>query len=180
VVHELEDEEVTMRVLVCGGREWTDKELIKQKLSLLDVELVIEGECRGADLLGREAAEELHIEVKPFPAKWAIHGRAAGHIRNQQMLTEGKPHMVLAFHDNIKSSKGTKDMITRALKAGIPTWLVSHNQEVIDNGSKLWELLLNQPLRSASFNVRVWSSSHVLGNWSRLTWQRGTIHELML
>jgi hypothetical protein len=64
-------------------------------------------------------AEELGIPVLSFPADWARFGRAAGPIRNQRMLDEGKPTLVLAFHNNIVESKGTKDMVKRARKAGI-------------------------------------------------------------
>jgi len=42
------------------------------------------------------------------------------------MLDEGKPTYVLAFHDNLAESKGTKDMVTRAKKAGIPVEVWSH------------------------------------------------------
>ena len=46
-------------------------------------------------------------------------GGAAGAIRNGQMLTEGKPDLVVAFHGNISISKGTKNMVEQATKAGI-------------------------------------------------------------
>ena len=36
------------------------------------------------------------------------------------MLDEGKPDTVVYFHDNIERSKGTKDMVSRAKKAGLP------------------------------------------------------------
>jgi len=35
------------------------------------------------------------------------------------MLDQGRPDIVLAFHTNINQSKGTKDMVERAKKAGI-------------------------------------------------------------
>ena len=55
-----------------------------------------------------------------FPAQWDKYGKSAGVIRNQQMLDEGKPDTVVYFHDNIERSKGTKDMVSRAKKAGLP------------------------------------------------------------
>jgi len=114
----------TSRVLVCGDRDWKARSLIHRYLAYMKIDVVIEGECRGADRLGKYVAKELGIIVLPFPAKWAEYGRAAGPKRNQQMLDEGKPTLVLAFHDDIHSSKGTKDMIKRANKAGIPVWLI--------------------------------------------------------
>ena len=117
--------EMNERVLVCGDREWTEKALIHRYLAYMHVEAIIEGEAKGADTLAKEVANELGIEVRPFPARWSQYGRAAGPIRNQQMLDEGKPTLVLAFHNDIHNSKGTKDMIVRANKATIPVWLIS-------------------------------------------------------
>lgn len=117
-----------MRVLISGDREWTDKKRIREYiLSRPDViTYVIEGEARGADTLAREVANELGIRVMPFPANWKRYGRGAGPKRNQQMLDEGKPDEVCGFHDDIRESKGTRDMLRRALAAGIKTLIVSH------------------------------------------------------
>ncbi len=109
-----------MRILITGDRNWTDKDKIRAMLSSVpDVEEVIEGEARGADTLGKEVAQELEIPVESYPADWSKYHKAAGHIRNQQMLDEGKPNLVLAFHSHIEQSRGTADMIRRAKKAGI-------------------------------------------------------------
>ena len=59
-----------------------------------------------------------------FPADWKKYGRAAGPIRNKQMLNEGKPDLVLAFHTNIENSKGTKSMIQIAKKSEIKIILI--------------------------------------------------------
>ncbi len=72
---------------------------------------MIESEAWGADTCARIAAEELNITVEKYPAEWNKYGQSAGSIRNKQMLTEGNPDLVLAFHANIESSKGTKNMI---------------------------------------------------------------------
>ena len=111
------------RVLICGDRNWVDIDLILRELSKIQqevgVEVVIEGEATGADSGGRFAAERLGIPVLKFPALWVKHGRSAGPIRNRQMLNEGKPTLVLAFHPFIENSKGTKDMVEVAIKAGV-------------------------------------------------------------
>ena len=110
---------MNMRVLVCGSRQWTDYRVIERRLQALPPEtVIIEGEARGADKTARKIAEHLGFEVKPFPADWIKFGLAAGEIRNQQMLDEGKPDLVLAF--SMPDSIGTKHMIRRAKKAGIP------------------------------------------------------------
>lgn len=112
-----------MKLLVCGDRNWTNGAAIMRELKRMKPQLVIHGGARGADTLAGEAAKSLGIKVKVFPAQWDKFQRAAGPIRNQQMLDEGKPNKVLAFHADIVSSKGTKDMLKRADRAGIPTKL---------------------------------------------------------
>ena len=95
------------------------------KLLQQQVTRVVEGECRGADLAGKAAAEKLGIPVSPYPADWSA-GRVAGMIRNTKMLLRGKPDQVWAFHDNIKDSRGTKDMMLQALRKKLPVYLVNH------------------------------------------------------
>lgn len=124
-----------MRLLVCGDRNWTNKELIRREVEGLRPDVVIHGAARGADVLGGMAARELGIEVIEFPAQWEKYGRAAGPIRNQQMLGEGKPTIVFAFNNKISESKGTKDMIRRARKAGLPVYLYTEPDGIIFNPS---------------------------------------------
>lgn len=105
-----------MRLLVCGDRNWTDKEIIRAALQKYDPEVVIEGEAPGADLLAREVALELGIDVVAFPANWTKYGKAAGPIRNGRMLKEGRPDFVLALHNDLRRSRGTIDMIRQTLR----------------------------------------------------------------
>lgn len=104
-----------VRILVCGDRNWKRMDIIERELKKFPPgTIVIEGEAPGADTLGRFVAEKLGFKVIPFPAKWHIYRRGAGPIRNQQMIDEGKPDLVLAFHEDISKSVGTKDMVNRA------------------------------------------------------------------
>ena len=114
-----------MRVLVCGSREWNNLDLILERLSSLPPEtILIHGGCRGADVMCGEVGKELGFNVLCFPANWDQHGRSAGPKRNQTMLDEGKPELILAFHNNIESSRGTKDMLARAGKHGLPIEII--------------------------------------------------------
>lgn len=110
-----------MRLLVFGSRHWTDEEAIAREIDsrLLDLECVICGMARGADLIGYKIAKDRGIPVEEYPADWNHYGRAAGPIRNQQMLDEGKPTEAVGFHEDIAQSKGTKDMVKRLKKFGI-------------------------------------------------------------
>ena len=55
-----------------------------------------------------------------YEAQWDKYGKAAGAIRNQQMLDEGKPELVVAF----PGGRGTEDMVNRAKKAGLGICLI--------------------------------------------------------
>lgn len=107
------------RVLICGDRDWDDENLIRQAIftRLAPGDVVIHGAARGADSMAGAIAREFGLKVEMFPAQWDRHGRAAGPIRNQQMLDEGKPDEIWAFHWDLSVSKGTRDMAIRGLKA---------------------------------------------------------------
>ncbi len=118
-----------MKLLICGDRNWKSFNVIYTSICRVAetqwIDLIIEGEAKGADLMGRKVAESLCIPCLQFPAHWDQWGRAAGPIRNRHMLKDGNPDLVLAFHDSIYSSKGTKDMITIARDHGVPVWLIN-------------------------------------------------------
>lgn len=111
-----------MKVLVCGSRNFNDAELMEDVLKQWDIREIIEGEARGADSLAREYAERHGLVCHKFPALWDQHGKAAGPIRNAQMLREGNPELVVAFRG--VNSRGTQNMINQAEKAGVPVYIV--------------------------------------------------------
>jgi hypothetical protein len=88
---------------------------------------IIEGDCRGADKISGFLARKHGLEVIPVPAKWNVYGLAAGPIRNQEMLDKYKPNLVVAFHNDIEHSKGTRDMVNRAIKAGIEVKIIKES-----------------------------------------------------
>ncbi len=90
-----------------------------QKLSDLHI---IQGGCKGADILAKSIAQEWGCQISTFAISrehWREYGKKAGPIRNKQMLDEN-PHIVLCFHNNLQHSKGTKNMFKQALKTNIP------------------------------------------------------------
>lgn len=126
------------RILVCGGRDFTNRDLMFKTLydlcdefglwsvkdeygnTLPDKVIIISGKARGADTLAIDWAVINWIDFEEYPALWEIHGRKAGPIRNQQMIDEGKPDIVIAF----KGGVGTQDMIRRARKHNIPVRII--------------------------------------------------------
>ena len=93
-----------MRVLVCGGRDYTNKEKVYTTLySICDEFAVVH--WTGLDV---------------YPADWERYGLSAGYRRNRQMLEEGKPDLVVAF----PGGKGTNMMVDIARKAGVPVRII--------------------------------------------------------
>jgi predicted polyphosphate/ATP-dependent NAD kinase len=86
----------------------------------LIIERYISGNARGADQLGEQWAKNHGFPVEVYPADWETHGRAAGVIRNQQMLETGVD-LLIAF----PGGRGTADMVRRARKAGVEVIEVS-------------------------------------------------------
>ena len=123
-----------MRVLVCGGRDFgerskaplgsfqfiEDSRRIVAQRELLD--RVLSEQCpTGHEIIIHGAARKRRQKVMSFPADWYPNGRSAGMDRsagpkrNQRMIDEGKPDLVVAF----PGGKGTEDMKRRAKAAGI-------------------------------------------------------------
>jgi hypothetical protein len=42
-------------------------------------------------------------------------------------MLDMKPDLVLAFHDDLRKSSGTRNMVEIARKAGIETRIITHN-----------------------------------------------------
>jgi hypothetical protein len=121
-----------MRVLVCGGRDFNDASLVYSTLSELQrergpISVLIHGAATGADTLAAAWGNDYlgRSCVHHYPAEWLKHGKAAGPIRNQQMLDEGKPDIVIAF----PGGRGTADMVRRAMAAGIEVLIVAPGQK---------------------------------------------------
>jgi UDP-N-acetylmuramoylalanine-D-glutamate ligase len=113
-----------MRVLICGGREFDDWHQFitamdgissDRGFSMNQPIYIIEGGAKGADFCARLYAKYCGWDHEPYPAEWNKYGKAAGGIRNQQMLDEGRPDLVVAF----PGGSGTADMVRRAKAAGV-------------------------------------------------------------
>lgn len=109
-----------MRVLVCGGRKFFNKLLLKKTLDELHakqpISCIIQGGASGADWLAKHWATAYGgMPQEEYKADWVGQGRSAGPRRNTMMLKEGKPDLVLAF----PGGKGTANMIQKAKAAGL-------------------------------------------------------------
>jgi hypothetical protein len=128
------------------------------------IEAVIQGECTGADEFVGDWAQSRGvpnltrspwIKVRPntrtsravnaglergFPALWSVHRRAAGPIRNKEMLDKllslDTTRGLIAFHNDLENSKGTKGMVALAEKAGISPIIILAPDKIIGQVDK--------------------------------------------
>ena len=121
-------------VIITGGRDFDNYEMVKETLNYLFGALAVKliaGACSqgtltytrpdgtqvfGADGLAERYAAEFGYDFTPYPADWKKHGRSAGPIRNSEMIKSGA-EVCIGFWDG--KSKGTFDMMTKANKAGL-------------------------------------------------------------
>jgi hypothetical protein len=114
-----------VKVLVCGSREWADKKAIEREFQQLPQgTTIVHGACpTGADALAEAIAMKFGFSIRRYPADWT-QGKKAGPLRNAQMVRlehrDGEPmDLVLAFTPDLERSRGTRDCVGRARKAGI-------------------------------------------------------------
>jgi hypothetical protein len=123
------------RVVVFGGRNYADKGTLYRGLDVLharrQITCIVEGEASGADRLARKWAEDRGVAFDPYPADWdnierpgavvrrnkygKLYDALAGHVRNEQMLREGRPQ----FAVGCPGGTGTRDMTIRCMEFGL-------------------------------------------------------------
>lgn len=128
------------RILVTGSREFTERRWVWNTLvttmedSQATAVAVVHGGARGADSLASDfcssrIVEELMDEhgvslvEEVHWADWDEYGKAAGFIRNQEMVDAGAD-ICLAFLQAGAANRGTRDCMARVRKAGIPVRVV--------------------------------------------------------
>jgi hypothetical protein len=107
-------------LLVSGSRaivdvQWTEARieqalLTDWGLTLDQVALVLNGNAVGVDTITRKWAAHKGLPVKLYKPNWAKHGKAAGILRNHEMVKEATH--IIALWDGV--SPGTLDVIKTA------------------------------------------------------------------
>ena len=119
-----------MRILVTGSRGWTDRDRLCQVLNDIHEHYdygfeLAHGACpNGADAIADEWAGHCLMDesIHRYRANWDLHGKRAGQMRNEQMVNEFQPDLVVAFWD--LKSPGTKGCINFALKNGYEVLII--------------------------------------------------------
>lgn len=115
------------RVIIAGGRDFNDYELLERSVDKLLVNItediaVVCGMARGADTLGEAYAKSRGYEVHYFPADWNQFGKSAGYRRNEQMAQNADA--LVAFWNG--ESLGTKHMIDLAKRYNLKVRIIRY------------------------------------------------------
>ncbi len=106
-------QDVAVKLLVTGGRDFVDQALLTAVLDKLhakhDFTHLIHGAARGADTLADQWAVSQGVQPVACRALWEYYARSAGPMRNSAML-KLKPDLVLVF----PGGKGTLGMAAMA------------------------------------------------------------------
>ena len=108
------------RGVVAGGRDFSNEQLVKWALREIGLgrgDVLVHGACRGADAICAEVARLYGAETEAHPADWKTHGRAAGPMRNREMLQSGVD-MLIAF----PGGRGTANAVATAQSLGVYVW----------------------------------------------------------
>lgn len=119
-----------LKAIICGGRDYGDWYQLSRELSRVKPTDICVGSDRGADGLAIQWAQDKRASYRVMFADWTRYGRAAGPIRNERMLTEHKPDIVIAF----PGGAGTRNMVALARRAGVRTYVVDDMGTVTDSG----------------------------------------------
>lgn len=121
-----------LNIIISGDRNATQSKMLALIIGGLDPKIhrIIQGGCRGIDIIARDIALELGFKVVTIEADWRPNGkydRSAGPRRNAEMLKQYPPDHVYLFHDDIEHSTGTANMLWLCEKAGVKHTLLSVN-----------------------------------------------------
>lgn len=98
-----------MKIIIAGGRNFKptqiDRTWLKHMLKKLNCTEVVCGMAKGADLFGKEIAEEIHIPVKEFIPDWGKIGKLAGFARNNLMANYAEALIVFPGGNGTKHMK---------------------------------------------------------------------------
>jgi ABC-type sugar transport system substrate-binding protein len=118
---------MAVRVIISGDRNWFCADLARRVIARLVARCgevdIVQGAADGVDRAFVEAAYDAGCGVCSFPADWDRYGKKAGPLRNQEMVDAGAD-FVIAVHRSLAWSRGTRDLVIRALAAGIPVYLI--------------------------------------------------------
>ena len=138
-----------VRVVVSGSPKYANRDAIYRKLDEIRERIgeehgmrVVHGDRKGLDRTVQAWAKETGVEATEVPEDWDRNPRSAGYARNEEMLDDHDPHLVVLFPDY--GGKGPRHLQQSA-----------HDRElavevVVDDGRETWTETLDGKLVNLS------------------------------
>ncbi|WP_248796318.1 DUF2493 domain-containing protein [Pseudomonas sp. MWU13-2105] len=116
-----------MRVLICAGRYYLDTAMCRKVLEAYHryraISVLIHG---GNQFLGSEIedwARENGAHLVRYPSNWQLFGKQAERRRNQFMLMDSDPELVIAF----PGGSDTEELVAQAKAMNIEIRSIKHD-----------------------------------------------------
>lgn len=111
-----------INILITGSRDWPYTGIVRRAIDIIRLRhpqspiVIMHGDCpTGADHQADEYARSLHLPIDAHPANWETYGRAAGPIRNREMVTllnvRTMPVCLAFVLDGSRGASGTLGMV---------------------------------------------------------------------
>lgn len=130
-------------VIVTGGRDYKFKNFVYEVLDFYHPDIIIQGGATGVDAFALAWAKDRKKKYYECKADWNKHGKAAGPIRNKEMLDTFPNATIIVF----SGGRGTANMLAQAKKQKRNIIIVDDSewhkkQEVVELVNSLPDLIL--------------------------------------
>jgi hypothetical protein len=130
---------IEKRIAIVGSRTWQRPNKVRDFVDLLPRDtIVVSGGARGVDQIAEQRAKQRGLKVESFPADWKSHGKAAGFMRNSDIVKAADA--VVAFWDG--KSNGTADTVKKTQAANKPLIILGDNHQLTQSDlvELIWDL----------------------------------------
>ena len=133
------------RMIIAGSRTIVSEEVIDKipeicVLYNVRPKTILSGAAKGVDKLGEKWAAKMKLPVELYPAKWDIFGKAAGHMRNNDMASLAG--VLFLVWDG--KSPGSKQMKSAALRRNLIVF-----ELIVQIENKTFKLTDNEAVKNA-------------------------------
>jgi len=119
-------------IAIVGSRYFNDYEVLKTEMNKFDIEKIVSGGAKGADLLAEQYGREHNIPVEVHKPDWKL-GLHAGILRNKVIVDHSDA--VVAFWNG--ESYGTLSTIKHAKKTGKQVTIVNIKNNKFEESVKI-------------------------------------------
>lgn len=122
-----------MRILITGSRYWHCRRAMIEMMHRMiekhgaeNLTFVHGGDTHGAENAMKGVCEDFKVSQEVHPVDWTSTAEMPFSDRNNAMIKLGA-EMCIVFTQDLKNTPNVKDLTTKAILHGIPTWLIDND-----------------------------------------------------